>query len=105
MGKPAFSRGLQASLDQAMVEFPHGKSKSNALKPIYKWLEIDEEDNVDVEELGFDHIDAMTDAFEAKDGIKFARMSPHREGWVVTWGSYQKTLNKPYRSSRYESAQ
>jgi len=26
--------------------------------------------------LGFDHIDAMTDAFEAVDGIKFAQYVP-----------------------------
>lgn len=45
MERPAFPYGLHASIDQAMGEFPHGKSKSNALKPIYRWLEIDDEDN------------------------------------------------------------
>jgi hypothetical protein len=37
------------------------------------FFKLDEEDDVDVDELGFDHIDAMTDAFEAVDGIKFAQ--------------------------------
>ncbi len=37
---------------------------------------LSDDDDVDVEELGFDHIDAMTDAFEAVDGVKFAQYVP-----------------------------
>ena len=37
------------------------------------FFKLGEEDDVDVDELGFDHIDAMTDAFEAVDGIKFTQ--------------------------------
>ena len=38
-----------------------------------EFFKLAEDDDIDVDELGFAHIDAMTDAFEAVDGVKFAQ--------------------------------
>lgn len=38
-----------------------------------EYFGLNEEAEVVVSDLGFEHIDAMTDAFEAVDGIKFAQ--------------------------------
>ncbi len=42
-------------------------------KDFNEFFNLSEDQEVDPESLGFDHIDAMTDAYEAVDGVKFAQ--------------------------------
>ena len=71
-GSEGFEPKLISCQHTIFIASDHGfEYRSEEFNSFFNLKEGDLE--IDVEGLGFDHIDSMTDAFEAEDGVKFAQ--------------------------------
>lgn len=70
------------------------------------FFKVTDEEELDLDELGYEHIDAMTDAFEADDGVKFAQYvgPPSGFGGYVGFApKYDADLSTGFESSEARS--